>query len=357
MKTTRFCALGATVLMTLALAGCGSGNAAQTEAQDVPAPLPVEVVSAQVADIFATYETTATIESDAEAPILARVAGEIVEILVEEGDAVRKGQVLARLDGDRLRLQMLEAKAELQKTEREYERLTRLHERGLISTATYEGVEFDLAAKRASYEMKRLDYDYTEIRATIDGVVSARDVKVGTNIAIGQAAFKVTDTHQLVAYLVIPQTELHKFSSGHQAAVSVDSAPDVAFTATIARISPTIDTSSGTFRATAYIDNSDNGMAPGMFGRFTIAYEKHSDAIVVPASAVVREDNQAIVYVVEGGEVARRPVRLGIESGGMLEVLDGLTAADRVVLSGQSRLRDGSRVLASAESDVAGATG
>ena len=167
MTTPRLCALGATLIFTLAIAGCGSGEAAQAEAQDVPAPLPVEVVSAQVADISAKYETTATIEADAEAPIVAKVAGEVVEIFVEEGDRVSAGQVLARLDGDRLRLQMLEAEAELQKTVREYARQTSLHERGLISTAAMEDLEYDLAAKRASYDLKKLNYEYTEIRATI----------------------------------------------------------------------------------------------------------------------------------------------------------------------------------------------
>lgn len=344
-------------MFTLVSAGCGSGEAAQTGAQDVPAPLPVQVASAQVADISATYQTTATIEADAEAPILARVAGEVVEILVEEGDLVQKGEVLARLDGDRLRLQMLEAQADLQKTVREYERLTRLHERGLISTAAIEDLEYDLAAKRASYELKQLNYDYTEIRATIAGIVSSRDIKVGTNIAVGQHAFKVTNTARLVAYLTIPQTELHKFSSGQEVAVAVDSAPDVPFAATIARISPTIDASSGTFRATAYIDNDENGLAPGMFGRFKIAYARHSDAVVVPASAVVREDNEAIVYVIEDGAAVRRPVETGIEDSGLLEILSGLAAEDRVVLSGQSRLRDGSRVLASAATGTTGASG
>jgi len=350
MKATNLCALGAIALLTLPIAGCGNGEAAGTTVDETSveaAPLPVQVVSAEVADIFATYKTTATIAADSEAPILARVAGEVVEILVEEGDSVQKGQLLARLDGDRLRLEMLEAKAELEKTLREFERTTSLHERGLISSAAYEGLEFDLAAQRASYELKRLNHGYTEIRATIPGVISARNVKIGTQIAEGQSAFNITDTSRLVAYLTIPQTELHKFSAGHEAIVSVDSAPAEPFTATIARLSPTIDTTSGTFRATAYIDNTDGGLAPGMFGRFTIAYEKHSDAIVVPAVAVVREDSEAIVYIIEDGAAVRRPVLIGIESDGMLEIVSGLAPTDSIVLSGQSRLRDGSRVLAS----------
>ncbi len=351
MKITASGAAGAiALLLSSVLAGCNAGHAESVAVEEPPAPLPVMVVSPEVRDIYATYQTTATIASDAEAPILARVAGEVIEILVEEGDTVTQGQVLARLDGDRLRLEMQRARAEYERASREYERTMNLHERNLVSTAAFEGLLFDRDMAKASYELKRLEYEYTAIRATIPGVVSAREVKVGTNVATGEEVFRITDTAELVAYLNIPQTELSKFAAGHRVIVAVDSAPGEEFGATVARISPTIDTSSGTFRATVFVDNDAGELAPGMFGRFTIAYEKHADAIVIPASAAVREDNELIVYVVEDGSAVRRPIRPGILSDGLLEVVGGLDAHDSIVLSGQSRLRDGSRVLASAVS-------
>ena len=346
MNKRKCAALAGSALLAALLAGCNSGHARLGEPP--PAPLPVVIATPTVADIAATYQTTATIAADAEAPILARVAGEVVEILVEEGDVVRQGQMLARLDGERLRIEMQRAKAEFEKTTREYRRMSNLHERGLISTAQVEALEYDLAALKASYDLRQLDFDYTAIRATISGVVSSRDVKVGTHVETGQAVFTITDTSRLVAYLNIPQTELAKFSSGHETAVAVDSAPSAVFDATIARISPTIDTTTGTFRATVYIDNQHGELAPGMFGRFAIAYEKHVAAILIPATAAVREDNEIIVYVVENGAAVRRPIQTGIQSNGLLEVVNGLGTSDQIVLSGQSRLREGSRVLASA---------
>lgn len=357
MNRYRLSALGLTGLLVASLNGCARGDASVDRTPESAAALPVIVVPAEIADIHATYKTTATITADAEAPILARVGGEVVEILVEEGDVVRKGQVLARLDGDRLRLEMRRAKAEFDKAAREYSRMADLHARNLISTAAFEDLKYDRDARKASFDLKRLNYDYTSIRATIAGVVSSRDIKLGTNVSAGQAAFNVTDTSHLVAYLNIPQTELSKFSSGDTAMVSVDSAPDTRFGATIARISPTIDTKSGTFRATLDIDNTDNALAPGMFARFTIAYEEHENAVVVPVSAVVLEDNESIVYIVENGSAARRTVQTGIHSGDLVEVLTGLAGSEKIVLSGQSRLRDGSRVLASANTDETAVTG
>jgi RND family efflux transporter MFP subunit len=112
------------------------------------------------------------------------------------------------------------------------------------------------------------------------------------------------------------------------------------------RISPTIDIRTGTFRATLLIPNEKGDLAPGMFGNFTVAYEEHSDALLIPAAALLDEDSEAAVYVVSEGEVVRRVVETGVEAGGKIEVLGGLTENDRIVVTGQGGLRDGSKVLA-----------
>jgi membrane fusion protein (multidrug efflux system) len=343
----------AIALLTLgfaaAITGCGVGEAkvADISETDEATALPVEVSLPKYANIFATYQTTTALASDADAPVLARVAGEVVEILVEEGSSVVAGQVLARLDGEMLRLEMLQAKANLDMVTSEYNRLVDLQKRGLVSTAMYEGLQFDMDAMRASYELKRLNYSYTSIRAPIAGVVSSREIKLGHQVYVNDPTFRITDTSILVAYLKIPQTELSKFSAGQVVKLNVDAMPKVMFAATIDRISPTIDVSNGTFRATAYVDNHSGDLAPGMFARFSIAYEKHEDALVIPAAALLEEDSTSVVYVVSDGAVERRVIKTGIESEGMVEVLGGLSVNDAVVVTGQSGLRDGSRVMAS----------
>lgn len=332
---------------TALISGCGVGEASVAGAIAAATPVPVETATPSRSDIYATYDASASIASDADAPVVARVAGEVVELLVEEGDRVEAGQVLARLDGERLRLEVLAAKANLERAKKEYKRNTDLHERGIVSSSMYEGLQFDLASLQATYELKRLNYNYSNIRATISGVVSSREIKPGQNLATGQVAFRVTETKELIAYLQIPQAELAKFNVGHSATVAVASMPGTSFEATIARISPTIDARNGTFRATAIIDNADGDLAPGMFGRFTIAYEKHANALVIPANALLDEDEETTVYVVQNNEVVRRSVEIGIEQGGRVEVLDGLLDEDEVVIVGHSGLRDGSKVLAS----------
>lgn len=343
------------------IAACHSGEAgtaADVAQESAGAPLPVNVVTPKRTELAAIYRTTGTLAADADAPVPARVDGEIVRIMVEEGDLVAAGQVLAELDGERLRLQMNQAKAELEKTQREYDRLVSLHERGLVSSASFEGMQFTLAALQANYELKQLDYGYTRIRAPISGVVSARAVKPGQHLAANETAFKVTETARLVAHLNIPQNELAKISAGNEAAIEVDAMPGEVFVATIERISPTIDARNGTFRATAYIDNHAGLLAPGMFGRFEIAYEKRQDVLTIPAAAVLQEDEEAAVYVVADGAAVRRTIEIGIENDGLVEVLSGVDENDSIVVVGQDSLREGSRVLARAQpADGAGRAG
>ena len=341
------------VVGTGVLTGCSESSARPPETAALAPALPVAVEPVTTATVHATYSTTATLEADVDARIQGKITGEVIEILVEEGDVVSQGQVLARLDGDRLALNARKARADFDNARRELARHAHLDERRAISKAAFEELEFRTDALHAALELAELEASYADIRASIGGVVSARHIKVGSQLALNGPAFDVADTTWLVAHLAIPQTELAKFSSGEAVNVSVDSAPGETVSATIARVSPTIDASTGTFRATVYLDNRDGALAPGMFGRFSVAYETHLNATLVPSSAVVVEDGTTVVYVVENGQAKRRTVQTGIQSADRTEVVSGLTADDLVIVSGQTQLRDGSRVLASATESIA----
>ena len=349
MNTTKPIFLTLLLISPVWLAGCGVGEASVADDAAVQAatPIPVEVAQPYRADIYATYEITASVLSDADAPVVARVGGEVVELLVEEGDRVVAGQVLARLDGERLRLEMLQAKANLEQARQELARNADLHDRGLISASMFDNLQYDLEALEAIYELHKLNYRYSTIRAPISGVVASREIKPGQTLAVNDVAFRITDTSELIAYLQIPQSELPKFSAGHSAEIKVASLPGESMPATIARISPTIDVRNGTFRATAIIGNAAGNLAPGMFGHFTIAYEQHADALVIPSAALIDEDGEVAVYVVNDGEVLRRNIEIGIRSNDRIEILGGLSEDDVVVVVGHSGLRDGSKVLAS----------
>ena len=206
--------------------------------------------------MVAVYSGTAPIEAHDEAEVVAKVGGEVRQIFVEEGDNVAAGQVLARLDGDRLRLELAQTDANLRKLERDYNRQLELSEKGLVAKGTAENAKFDLDALRAAYESAKLELSYTEIRAPIAGVVSARHIKVGNTIKPNDPTFRVTNLDPLVAYVHVPEKEFRKLAPRQAADVVVDALGGEHFVGTIARISPTVDPQTGTFRAEVQVPGS-----------------------------------------------------------------------------------------------------
>ncbi|HEX2140485.1 MAG TPA: efflux RND transporter periplasmic adaptor subunit, partial [Woeseiaceae bacterium] len=213
------------LLLGFLLAGCqpgtGSDQAGKSADEKQTPAIPVEVATATRGDIVAVYSSTAPIEAYAEAQVVAKVGGEVVEILVEEGQQVEEGQVLARLDGERLRFEMLQAEANLRKLERDHARNVDLKERGIISLGEFEKILYEMEALKASFNLAKLELGYTEIRAPIDGVVSRRFIKVGNTLAVNAPTFQITSLEPLVSYLHVPEREYRHIEAGQTATIQV----------------------------------------------------------------------------------------------------------------------------------------
>lgn len=333
--------LGAALL----LQGCFRGETPpEAEEKEEAAAIPVEVSGLDRGDVAAVYTGTASLETDADAMVVAKVGGEVVEILVEEGDRVEEGQVLARLDGDRLRFEMQRAEANLRKLEQEYQRNIQLFEKGLVSSGAFEDVKFELDALRASYRLAQLEYDYTRIRAPITGVVAQREIKIGNTITANTPVFRVTALDPLIAYLHIPEREFRRLEPGQTAQLTVDAIPAEQFAARVQRISPVVDPATGTFKVTLEVPDPDGRLKPGMFGRFNIVWDSRRDVLLVPRVAIVDDDVSEAVFVIVNGKVERRPILTGYARGEQVEVVQGLEGDEDIVVVGQSGLRDGSPV-------------
>jgi membrane fusion protein, multidrug efflux system len=327
-------------------AGCSNGKAKDHEGAESEknATVPVEVQPLKRAEIVAVYSGTAPIEAHEEATVVAKVGGEVRQIYVEEGDAVQAGQVLARLDGDRLRLTLAQTDANLRKLERDYKRTLELAEKGLLPKSTAENTKYDLDALRAGYESARLELSYTEIRAPINGVISARKIKVGNTIGPNDPTFTVTDLDPLLAFVHVPEKEFRKIAPGQNAEVVIDALGGARFTGTISRISPTVDPQTGTFRARVEVPDATRTLKPGMFARVNIVYERRQDALQLPRTAILDADGQQSVFVVASGKAEQRTISTGLANGGWIEVLDGLDGSEQIVTVGQAGLKTGTLV-------------
>lgn len=352
----------ALIAWLLLLGACSSGDegAEQTESdkqrsaeskagddeddEDESPPIPVEVALPDRGDVYAVFSGTAPIEAFAEADVVAKVAGEVREILAEEGQAVEQGEVLAKLDGDRLALELSESRARLQKLKNDFQRNINLRDKGLISEGDFDKLKYELEALEASYNLARLELDYTMIRAPIKGVVSQRFIRIGNTVDVGDALFRVTSLDPLVAYLYVPEREYRRIQPGKPVAIQFDALGDAPILASVTRMSPVVDPETGTFKLTIEISDQSGRIKPGMFARIGVVVDQRENALRIPRSALLEDDSVTSVYVVADGVAERRNVETGYSDRGLVEIVSGLADDERVVTVGQLGLSDGANV-------------
>lgn len=324
------------------LAGCPDKKKEEDKKEE--AAVPVEVAPVTVGAIEAAYRGTATLEAEDEATVVAKQSGVIEQILVEEGDRVQAGAVLARLEAKRLRFQLAQTQAALDNAKANFQRNASVYQRKLIAREVYDKSQHDLESAQAAYDLTKLALEEAEIKAPIAGTVTARMIKVGNNIEQDSPAFRITRLDRLHAYIYVPERDIHKLAPGQSATLAVDAWPGRTFAGEILRINPVVDAASGTVKVTVAMATGQPALRPGMFGRIEILYDRHPQALLVPKDAVLTEDAAESVFVVSGGKALRRRVKLGYSDADSYEVLDGLKPGEQVVTAGQSSLKDNAKV-------------
>lgn len=344
----RWRAISACLLLALAfgITGCGgpaNGNE-DAEAEEEKVRIPVQVESVRLGGVTAAYEGTATLEAEREATVVARTSGVLMELRVEEGDKVERGQVLARLDADRHRLEVAQARAQLQRLENDFERMKELHRRELVSSDQFEQARSEYESQKATFEMTQLELSYTDIKAPISGVVSKRMVKEGNWIQDQMPMFEVDDFQPLEAVLHVPEREFSLLRPGFPVSVRTDALPGRSFEGSVDRISPVVNPDTGTFDVTVELRNDEGVLKPGLFVRARIVYDERNDVPLIPRTALLTEDGSDSVFVVEEGVAKKRSISVGYDDGRSVEISEGLEPGQEVVTVGQNSLRDGTPV-------------
>jgi membrane fusion protein, multidrug efflux system len=346
----RMLRFGLPLALIAALGGCGGAGTAEkpatgagtTEASKAE-KVAVEVEPVTRRAIAASYSGTASLEAPNEAQVVAKTSGVLLKLEAEEGDRVRAGQVLARIDPERARLEVQRTDATLRKLEAEFNRSKELFERKLVAAEAHERLRFDIETQRAANNIAKLELSYTAIVAPIDGVIARRMVKEGNLVPLNATVFRIVNTDHLEAVLNVPERELGTMKSGLTVALLVDALPGQRIEGRIDRVSPVIDPATGTFRVTTAFAGGER-LRPGMFGRIEVIYDQRADVLTVPRSALLEGEGEPAVFAVRDGKAVRTGLRLGHVNGTYAEVVSGVEEGDQVVTVGKVTLRDGSAV-------------
>lgn len=306
-------------------------------------PVPVELVTARRGSIASYYVTTATLEAEKTASILARVQGVVQTIHVEEGDSVRRGAPLLQIENAEYRYRRAQASASVAGLKDRFERLKTMANDNLVATEELETVRHELASAEAEQGLSRLTLSRTTVTAPFAGRIVMRLVDVGATVSDGTQVFVLADTTPLLARVFVPSKEFKRLLKDQPVELRLDS-NRIKLEGKVKLVSPIIDPTSGTIKVTVEIASYPEGTRPGDFAEVRIVTERRDDAILVPRVSVVEDRSERVVFVADGDTVERRVVEIGFQHGEDTQLLSGVKETERVVVKGQHSLKDGSKI-------------
>lgn len=254
-----------------------------------------EVERGSVADYL---ETTGTVESEAQADIVPEASGTVTRIDVEEGDPVRKGQVLAVIANPSLDAGNSRAQIELERASHDLEKAKQLHADGAISDVELAGAQTAYRTAETSANEARRTRGFTRVTSPIDGTLAVRDLRVG-EVAGGTRAFQVVDLNRLRVIVQLPEKDLTRISLGQPVHLSSAYNEEATAAGSISRISPVVDAATGTVRVTVDIAPGEEALRPGQFVKTRIEVARHDSVLTIPRRALIWEDGEPIAWAVE----------------------------------------------------------
>jgi len=312
--------------------------------------VPVAVITPWHTDLASYVFGNAHIEALRVVDIVARVEGPLETLNVEEGARVRRGQVLASLDRDQLKLALEEARAQLDNARSTYERNTKMLEKELTSQEVLDNSKYQFETARTRSERAELNLRYATITSPFDGMVTKRYIEVGSLIRANMVLFNIADMSRLLARVYVPEKEMARINVGDHVEIESEMIPDRRFAGEVEMISPVVDPATGTIKVTVHLTEGYDLLKPGMFCSVFILTDTHQNVMVISRKALLPDSETPEVFVVDDSlRVHRRPVEIGIQQGDTLEVVSGLRLEEKVVLIGQENLSEGTPVKLTAD--------
>jgi membrane fusion protein (multidrug efflux system) len=388
--------LGLAPLALLLLAGCGNTEAKlPAKAEEAPKPIVVSAAVAQERSLPTTLDVTGTMMADAQTDIASEIEQRVVEILIERGQFVGAGQVVARMDDQDAKNQLREAeateaqirerlglvdgqtfdalstpevqqaRATMERSEADYRRFVQLLDEGAVSRAEHDLRRADYLAAKAQYEttvnqmrqlyqsllaqrvrvaMGRKAVDDTIIRAPFSGVIAEKAANVGRFTKKGDRVATIVRIDPLRIELTIPEGAVTAVRTEQRVSFAVQSYPDRRFEGTIAYVGPAVRAESRALVVEAIVPNPKALLQPGLFATAHIELPAVRPSVTVPTTAVKNDGGVFKLFVVKNDRAEVRIVQPGREAGESLEIVRGLNPGERVVIRPADGLADGSLV-------------
>lgn len=320
----------------------------------------VDVNTTELRELGLSLPISGSLTPISQVTVRAKVGAEVRETLVQEGDAVHKGQVIARFDTADLRARLTsqdasvdEAQAKLAMAQKNRLSNETLLKQNYISQNAFDttnnSVELataSLKSANAQHQIAQLALADTEVKSPVDGIISKRSVQAGDKVSPDTALFGIVNLSQLTLEAQVPSSEIPRVKIGQQVNFHVDGFGTRNFSGKVARINPATEAGSRSMLVYIAVGNFDAALKGGMFAKGSLTLEKSAAMPVIPIQAVRQQNGQDVIYKVVNNEVQVQAIKLGLrnEDEGLVQVVEGLSAGVNVISAKLDGVKPGNKV-------------
>jgi membrane fusion protein (multidrug efflux system) len=323
--------------------------------------LPSDVMQVKPRDLRQTLVFSGSLRAVNQIAVKARLAGEVRDVLVREGEPVKAGQILIKIDTSEYTARVEQARGTLQAARGQLDIATKARDnnqallaKGFISQNAFDNAasQYDIAranldSAKGAFDVAQKSLNDTVIRAPISGLVSSRTVQPGEKVSADNRLLDIVDLHQMEMEVAIPTTDIMSIALGQEVLVKVEGLAEP-LAGKVARINPSTQSGSRSIMAYIQIDNPKNMLRVGMFGEAQLTLAKKTDALTVPQTAIQTDAGKTTVFAIENGKLIQKTVTLGMkgqdENGGAVEIVQGLENGAQIVKANLGNLRAGTDV-------------
>ena len=383
------------LITALALSGCTS-SPVEEEKGDVYTP--VEIATVELGSLESTVTLSGRLSANEQVSIIPKASGIVESVNVRLGDMVEVGDILFTIEQNDYSRNVEQAQNSIQLAQKSVdqaanglnsakinfelnkekienaminlERTRILYEEGAVSKSQLEQAELSasqlsldalqgqvkqaeiayqqslnqLEQARVGYDQAQSGLDNTVVKSPIKGTVSALNVVQGQIAAASQVTATVVEMDRVYLQVNVVENIVTKLQEGQKAQVRVSALSEEFIESTVEYVSPTADPRSQLYTVRVYLDNADKAIKPGMSGEVKLVLDSVDKAIIVKSDAVLDEDGESFVFVVQDGKAIKRTVEVGLDTGDHVEVKSGLTAGEKLIIEGQYYVADGGEV-------------
>ncbi|HQD66308.1 MAG TPA: efflux RND transporter periplasmic adaptor subunit [Casimicrobium huifangae] len=316
---------------------------------------PVELGKPEKLNWPKSVTAVGSLRSDESVIVRAEQSGRITALNFKEGQPVKAGQVLVQLDDSLARAELEQAKANQKLAKAKFDRAVELQQKNFISGQARDEAENALRVADATVSLAEAKLTKLVIKSPFSGTVGLRSASVGDYVKDGQDIVNLEKTDPIKVDFKVPELFQSKISVGQALSVSLDALPGKPYSGRVYAVNPQLDTAGRAVVLRAQMDNHGGALKPGMFARVRLTLADTGDTVVVPEQSVAMQGEEQIMFKVVDGRAMRTKVEVGQRRDGKVEIVEGISGSDTIVVAGWQRLRDGAAVRpASGGSPAAG---